>query len=447
MGHWLNLAGRLANRQHVASESIKFQNRDKFEKVAAAVAEFRQNNYSRTAYETSTIPTVILECFGVNTRLCDGSELGLADQRLAAVHPPELDKNHPLVPEFQRIAYKGNNDLTVYSKFAKDGVIIGEVNDAEARVSGDYSKVICQLYVTPPLFADESFTNEELAAIILHEVGHIYTYFKLIGRTLLTNMIADAAANRLMKLEDPKEKMKVVSDVEKLLNTKIGQPETLLEEYRKEPLYMHLVTELSQPRINAVASNGYVNRNWERLADDFAARCGAAQYLATGLYKLETSPMYIARNNSFIDFGTHIVTQVALVGFIIWNAYYSPIIVAGLCILGLVITDPQDYIYDQPQERFTTLRRTMVEELRVYEGVNSKEANEYRKRILREIGVVDQLLSQTTDKANVFKLFHDYLTPSGHRERKAISFQQDLETFLTSDLAVASARLNLAGAK
>lgn len=179
MGHWLNLAARLANGQHVATESIRFQNRDKFEKVTAAVAEMRKTDYSRTAYETSTIPAVIKECFGITVRLCDASELGLADQRLAAVHPPELDKNHPLVPEFQRITYKGNNDLGIYSKFAKDGVIIGEVNDLEATVGGDYSKVICQLYVTPVLFADESFTDEELGAIILHEVGHIYTYFKL----------------------------------------------------------------------------------------------------------------------------------------------------------------------------------------------------------------------------------------------------------------------------
>ncbi len=446
MGHWLNLAARLANGQHVATESIRFQNRDKFEKVTAAVAEMRKTDYSRTAYETSTIPAVIKECFGITVRLCDASELGLADQRLAAVHPPELDKNHPLVPEFQRINYKGNNDLGIYSKFAKDGVIIGEVNDLEATVGGDYSKVICQLYVTPVLFADESFTDEELGAIILHEVGHIYTYFKLIGRTLLTNMIADAAANRLMKIEDPKEKMKVVADVEKLLNTKIAQPETLLEEYRKEPLYLHLVTELSQARVNAVASNGYVNRNWERLADDFAARCGAAQHLATGLYKLETSPMYLARNSSFVDYGTHIVTQVALLGFIIYNAAYMPITTAVLCVLGLVITDPQDYIYDRPHERFASMRRTMIEELRIYEGVNSKEANEYRKRVLREIAVVDDLLSQVNDKSNIFKLFHDYLTPSGRREKKAIDFQQDIEKFLTSDLAVASARLSV-GAK
>ncbi|ANZ50238.1 putative virion structural protein [Erwinia phage vB_EamM_Phobos] len=447
MGHWLNLAERLANRQYVASESIRFQQRDKFEKLTAAVAEFRKNNYSRTAYETSTIPEVIMDCFGVNVRLCDGGELGMADTRLAAVHPPELDKNHPLVPEFQRMVYKGNNDLAIYSKFAKDGVIIGEVSDADARISGDYSKIVCQLYVTPVLFSDPEFTDEELAAIILHEVGHIYTYFKLIGRTLLTNMIADAAANRLMKTEDPKEKMKIVSDVEKLLNTKINQPDTLLVEYRKEALYMHLVTDLSQPRINAVASNGYANRNWERLADDFAARCGAGQYLASGLFKLESSPMYLARNSAFIDYGTHIVTQVALLGFVIYNAAYMPFVTAGLCVLGLVISDPQNYIYDQPQERFETLRRTMMQELRVYEGVNSKEANEYRKRILKEVGVVDNLLSEVKDKDNVFKLFHDYLTPSGRREKRAIEFQQDIERFLTSDLALASARLSTAATK
>lgn len=444
MGHFSNLAARLANRQFAASESIRFQNREKFEKVVAAVADFRKNNYSRTAYETSSIPQVVMECFKINVRLCDGSELGMTDHRIAAVHPPELDKNHPLVPEFQKIAYKGNNDLAIYSKFAKDGVIIGEVNDAEAEVSGDYSKIVCQLYMTPTLFADEKFTDEELAAILLHEVGHIYTYFKLIGRTLLTNMVADAAANRIMKLSDPKEKMKIVSDVEKLLNSRINQPETVLEEYRKEAIYTHLVTELAQPRVNAVASNGYTNRNWERLADDFAARLGAGAYLASGLMKLEQSPMYLARNAAFIDYGTHIVLQTLLLAAIIHNGIFSPFLVGGLCVLGFVMTDPQDYVYDRPEERFHTMRRTMMEELRLYEGQHSKEANEARKRILREIGMVDELLVNVKDKTNVFKAFHDYLTPSGRREKKAIEFQQDIEKLMTSSLAIAAAKLSVA---
>lgn len=66
------------------------------------------------------------------------------------------------------------------------------------------------LWLTPKLLTSIDLTDLEVAAIILHEVGHVYYYFRTLMRTVVTNLIADAAANRMMQTEDPTVRLKVV---------------------------------------------------------------------------------------------------------------------------------------------------------------------------------------------------------------------------------------------
>ncbi|WP_202979804.1 hypothetical protein, partial [Salmonella enterica] len=202
----------------------------------------------------------------------------------AGVEPPKLDANNPIIADLQRKMVQGNTDLDVYSKFLKENELNGEFDDKNAKLSGELSKVPSPLWLTPKLLTGIELTDLEVAAIILHEVGHVYYYFRTLMRTVVTNLIADAAANRMMQTEDPTVRLKVVKDVERMLNTKVNQPETICKEMSKENIYMHLVTDILLERPFVTGSEGFANRTWERAADDFAARFGAAPYLASALY-------------------------------------------------------------------------------------------------------------------------------------------------------------------
>ncbi|MGK7530188.1 hypothetical protein, partial [Salmonella enterica] len=166
-------------------------------------------------------------------------------------------------------------------------------------------------------------------------------------RTVVTNLIADAAANRMMQTEDPTVRLKVVKDVERMLNTKVNQPETICKEMSKENIYMHLVTDILLERPFVTGSEGFANRTWERAADDFAARFGAAPYLASALYKIETSQFYLCRNASYMNYGVHLMLEMLNVSLLIVAStnpvglFFTTISVA----FGLIVNDPRNTIY------------------------------------------------------------------------------------------------------
>lgn len=451
MGYWSKKAQTVAELKLVAAESIKFQDKKKLAELADLIGRFQAaGDFSLGSYDTCGLKEwVQLRC-GIGITFCTGAELGMEGELFAAVMPPQLDANNPIVADLHRIAYQGNKDLDVYSKFIKDNELNGEFDDNNAIIKGDLSKITSPLYVTPEIFKGRAELNAyEISAIILHEIGHVYYYLRTLMRAVVVNMIADAAANRMMDLQSPQEKLRVIKDVERMLDTKIGQQETICNEYKKENLYVHLVTQTLLERPNITGGRGFGNRTWERAADDFAARYGAAPYLASALYKLETSNWWLLRNNSYTNIYTHLFGEIfRITGLITMMAtpfgfVYSAVAIA----FGLMINDPANTIYDPPQERFEALRRNLVEELNVLKGVSTKAANEQRKRVLDGIAQLDKILLTVKDKDNIFAFLMKNATATGRREKEAVDYQRQLEKYLSNDLRIASAKLASASEK
>lgn len=445
MGHWQRHIKTVAEAKAVARESIRFQDKKKLAELADVVGKFRAaGDFSPAGYDSSGVDAWVLKNNGLTIMLRNGSELGVADVVFAGVEPPKLDANNPIVSSLHRMYHQGNKDLDAYSKFIKENELNGEFDDANAKISGDLSKVPSPLYLTPKLLTSIDLSDLEVASVILHEVGHVYYYFRTLMRTLVTNLLADAAANRMMETEDPVVRLKVVKDVERILDTKVNEPETICKEFKKENIYMHLVTQTLLERPLVTGGKGFGNRTWERAADDFAARYGAAPYLASALYKIEVDRFYLLRNRSYMNYGVHLTLELAEVASLIVAAI-SPFgwLFGSISVLfGLVANDPENTIYDPPQERFETMRRALVEELNTLKDKNTKAANDQRKRILDGIASVDNLLKRVKDKDNIYSFILGTLTPSGRRERQAVDYQRSLERYLSNDLRVAAAKLS-----
>ncbi|QVW28559.1 hypothetical protein pEaSNUABM8_00062 [Erwinia phage pEa_SNUABM_8] len=445
MGYWSKHAQTVGELKLIAAESIKFQDKKKLAALAEIIAAFQAaGDYSVAAYDTSGVAEWVQDTVGIGIKLSTGHELGLEHELFAAVEPPQIDANNPIIADLQKTTYQGNKDLDLYTKFLKDNALNGEFDDANAKLKGDLSKITSPLYVTPEIFKGRAeLTAYEIAAIILHEVGHVYWYLRTLMRGVVVNLIADAAANRMMEMDSPQEKLRVVKDVERMLNTKINQPETICNDYKKENMYMHLVTQTLLMRPNITGGRGVGNRVWERAADDFAARFGAAPHLASALYKMEMSNWWILRNNAYTNIYTHLFGElIEISGLVI--AMSNPIgaVFSTISVLfGLLINDPGSTIYDPPQERFEALRRNLVEELTTLKGVNTKQAQENRDRCLKGIAQLDQILKNVKDKDNVYAFILKNLTSYGRKEKAAVDYQRQLESYMSNDLRIASAKL------
>ena len=157
---------------------------------------------------------------------------------------------------------------------------------------------------------------------------------------------------------------------------------------------------------------------------------------------METSSFYLLRNSAYMNMGVHLTVELFRVTALIVSSTI-PIIPVISVTFGMILNDPDNTIYDPPQQRFEAMRRTLVEELNTIKDKNTKAANEQRKRILDGISVIDKLLETVKDKDNLYQFIWNTLTPKGRRSRAAVDYQRAIGKYMSNDLRIASAMFNV----
>tara|TARA_Y100001956_G_scaffold46996_1_gene45636 strand:- start:495 stop:1826 length:1332 start_codon:yes stop_codon:yes gene_type:complete len=427
--------------QMLALESIDHQLRAKIEGLAKEIGKFREaGDFSDSAYSKSGIAKYIRDTFGISVVLQNCTSLGIPEfYPFAAIQPPSLDKNHVLIPNYRR-AIANSNDLVQHTKFTRNRGVMGTVDLANAKIGGAFSDVLCPLYVSSGMFGrnpkkpQADFEDIEIAAIIGHELGHVFSYFEKLTDTLVTNMIACAAANKLMGVSSDKERYEVLAEAEKQTGTKFKDKDVIVNASDKAQVHAHIVVEVEHFRQNDMGSEAYANRSWERLADDFSARLGCGQELASALVKVQKNdPMGWLVDRSIMPMGVHVAIETAWMVSVLLGGIASPIFAIGTVLTAYLASDPSTSLYDRPEERLEAIRQTMIDQLK---HVTKGDAH---KRILEDLDRIDAIMEMVEDKYTVMEMVHLYLTPGGRKDRKAISFHKELESYLFNELFVASA--------
>ena len=423
----------------VGQEAIDHQLRAKIDGLAAEIGKFRAaGDYTASAYAKTSIVTYIKDTFGISVSLRSPLEIGIGDEfPFAAIQPPQLDKNHPLIPNYRRVV-ASSTDLLQYTKFTRNRAVLGFVDRANAKIVGAIGDVLCPLYIGAGMLkirgkADD-FTDIEIAAIVGHELGHVFTYFEKLTSSLVNNMVATAAANKMMGLDSPKERLGVVSELEKFTGKDFEDKDTIIGASGKEEIYVHVVVELEKHIANDMGSEAYAVRTWERLADDFSARLGCGAELASALVKVQKhDPLGWFVTRSFMPMSLHVGIEVCWMVGILGTIVASPIYAATLIFVAYLAADPSGDIYDRPKERFVAIRQTMIDELKF---VTKGDAH---RRILEDIERLDAMTAHVKDKETIMEMVHNYVTPSGRKNHKAIEFHKELENYVFNDLYVAAA--------
>lgn len=418
------------NIWRVGVEAVDHQGRsDLFTGIAAIIEDLRTAGiYDDETFARAGLSSLIEDKCGIATKVSVFKSTVIN----AAVKPPELDKNHPIIAGFLRV-WMSSDDLQTVKKFDNNR-LCGEVDKKNSKVSGGFSKLICPLYLTTGLLENKAITSNEISAIILHELGHVFSYYERLVDIVSMNYAIETCASRMLGLNTDVDRMVILSEFDKYTGINIPDKDTVVTINDKQKVYTHLSCETVKQRRNIEGNELYSYKSFEQSADQFATRHGSGAFLVTALNKIERT-MWI--NPSYISWPLHIMIELikvtAILSFLVMGAMTAPLSILGVLTI-IIASRPLNNLYDSPVDRFKRIENEMVSELK-----NKYLATERREQILNDLAVVREVYSVMEDKRTFWEGVWTYVMPGGNEQRNRQEFQKVLEDLTNNQLYTASA--------
>lgn len=351
-----------------------------------------------------------------------------------ATIPPDINKNNILTrPEVRK--YYDNGDFRTGS-----GKLKAMVDLKNYRVSGDFSKIPVKLFISPMFIYQKELdiSNENLAAAVLHEVGHMFTFFVASVYTFTTVMPMLGMANRVMKTNTTEELVYVLEkwNDEPTTLTKVDVKE--LVDKKKETIVTAIVSNHIRDSKSIAKHNEYDYVNSEYLADKFAVRFGAGVHIVNMLDKINT---YVgARSKASLKEFIYVEVLLAAFGvaYVVPGLFVGEILLSILAGIGFVtviynlgISNVSDGTYDTEVNRFKRIREDLISMLK-----DKKIDRAIGDRIRLDIKRIDNILKTYNDYKSVFGYVMDFIIPSRRRINVQSEFYRQLESLGNNDLFV-----------
>ena len=413
-----------SKRLSIGLEAIQVQNDLFFKELTLAFQRLR----TEKAYEGDALKRIgFAEIIRRHTGLKVNFKVEKNNDINAYVIPPMVDKNNPLIYDWWK-PHIDNTDVKKFIKARRSDIIKGSVDLKSGKVSGIFSDIEHSLTVYKGLCESTLLCDEERAAVCLHEVGHLFTYYEFLGHTLTTNVILHAATQAFFKSDDVIKRTQVLDEACKALDISLDDPEALVKCESKEVFQTVVLRKAILEAKSSLGSNIYDLTATEALADQYAIRQGAGRYLATGLDKIHR---HYGGDSSYMSTGMHIFATVIRV--ILFFALIIP--TAGLILLVLLL-NPAMKLYDDPGARLGRMKRELVASLK-----QKDLPADQRKAIVDDIEAVDALLKNIDDKRTLMQFFYTSILPSGRKQYEQLRFQVELEKLVNNQLFVTAEKL------
>ena len=434
-------------QKHAALESIQFQKSDLFNEITLCIKSMRnlktvnkQGIYE--GVEINELASVISKRTGLSFTFVDNGYGFTA-------YTPILNQHIFDTANVGRIvgAQVIDHHYTVRKAMEalNTNILQGTVNLKEAKVTGFFSDIKCFMSIPRFMLNDKSYLDEELAALALHEIGHSFTSFEYLSRTVSTNQalgLMQRAMDKTTSYEDRKiifahavqaEKIKLDTDAQKLL----------LGDITPETMTLIVINQQIEACKSELGASVYDVVSCEYLADQFAARHGAGRYLVSVLDKFAQRGG-LPVSTGYVNAGMMSMMAVSLLA------------IGGLSVVGLVagvlsallIASSQSYnsskfetgfIYDNDYTRMNRIKHQMVERVK-----DPACPPDEKKFILSYIDEVEPMIKKYKGQNDVkLKNRIAFFFSKKHKydfEFKA--FQKDLEELGNNDLFIMSEKLN-----
>jgi hypothetical protein len=406
----------------ISQESVAFQDPMFFKELTLAFSELKKVNKTELADSgtSATVRAIVKKHTGLSIYL----ELG---SQGPAVDIPAIDKNNVLVNSFIR-GYVSSSDGLKLINDAKD-CVRGTVSMADGKVSGIFAEIESKIYFPIEMFLGSKYEPEEIAAVMLHEIGHLFTYYEFITRTVTSNQVLAGVSKSLDGSGTIESREAVLTTAAKALRLKDLDVKALAKSTDKQTVEVVIVTNIVKTSESELGANVCDFSTWEYLADQYVARYGAGKHLVIALDKVyrgswnisfRSTPAFLA----FEAFKLLLLVSTIMVG------------VPVLAFFVFAMDSQGDGTYDAPGARMKRVRNQIVENLK-----DTKLSKDDRKKLLDDLEVIDSMLSEVNDRRQLIGVLWDCITKSNRSNRSQLLLQQDLEELVANDLFVNAAKL------
>lgn len=413
----------------VGNEAVAVQQMNKlFVEITAAVSKLRGKKVTNEDLRKSGIQEAIQKRTRIKATL-----LSTDVPWTAFVVVPKLDRNHPLLNQARRNEFSDTDMMKALSK--TPDLVKGSVDIEASTVHGIFEDLENEIVVSQSLFLTNRLTDEEVAAIICHEVGHIWTYCRMVGGLVTMNYAIDSTVRGVFGTEDPVQKKEFIDAFCKLRDIELEDRQALAQEKSKQGLATVLLQREIDKSISANGSSLYDETAFEQLADQWATRHGGGIHLVTAndkLNRLSGDPVY----RGGIKFYTYEVAKT-----VAFTAVATLGGVTGLLVCGmLTLQNPHRSEYDNPKDRAERIKRDLNSALK-----DRKLPKERKEALLKDIELIDAIVKDMEVRDSFLQIGWRVISHNTRKQLSQKELQQNIERLLNNDLFASAARFSTLG--
>lgn len=419
-------------------ESIYFQKTDFFDDLVLSINKLRQldkslnNKIFFESKEFKDISYIIKKYTNLQVVFEN-------DNQNACAYIPLINNNHVLfnnddkeiIRDWDINVEEYINDII---KNVKKNIVKGYVDFKHCKVDGIFKEFVNRIGINRNLFLDNTdYTDQEISAIILHELGHIFTFFEYSSRLITTNQ----ALSLTMKCVDKnisKDKKEII--FMSITDNKLTKDEleTLVKTNSTQTAAVIILGAKIRDCESELGVNLYDYTSAEYLADQFATRLGAGQYLVTGIDKLSRHYKTLGRVFNSVWYGG-------------WSLYFiislTPASIVSISIIYLflliikVLSNTKANKYDDDYNRYTRIRLQNTEALK-NRDLTTEEKNFY----LKQNEIIENVISNYNDNKGFIDTLSYWVKPGYRKAHDFEVLQKNLERLAGNKLFDKAAKLS-----
>ncbi len=429
----------LKRAMKMAMESIDFQDGRFFGALTEAVAAYRASVYvsGNTIHIDPTQMQTVIKKYANVIVVFDIDVVSLnASAGVPMLNPNNAMEFYSYLEDDEGHTPRMFESLVALNK-SKATLTFG-VDLAKSKMLGEFTKWPFNITISLRLL--HYLSDDEIAAILLHEIGHLFSYVEYSAFTYTLNAVLASVLNDFFSTNDPKQRAVVLQYFEDVTKTKIENKEGLANDTNvgRAVVTTIIVKDFFDSLRSVDNTAVYDRKTFEQMADNFAARHGAARALATANMKLDRVYGIGESSTWFAAFFEK--TASLWLSLMMGVGFGSGVGVVFFAFFLLTTNKPHALrsIYDSPIERAKNLRRQVIESLK-----NPSIGAELRKKALEDIQKIDEVVASYREFETITTTIISFFSSRSRNATDQVRFQKELEEMSSNRLFASAAKLSL----